>query len=160
MGFFDSPLERQIAESVRISRTGATKLLNSKAVYSRSVVPRLSVDKVEEDNLGDTDRNMEEDDVFEEGVEDQETILTAKKLDKTVARQKKKEEMMDMIGWGDIDVGGDENDEAEEELMHFLVKYSNVCDGDCKEECGADQHEEMGSQTYMEGEEIKRQPNQ
>merc|ERR1711888_377791 len=58
IGHFKSPLERQIAEGVRISRTGATRLLNSKAVYSRCGIVRLTIDKKEETNLGDMEKNM------------------------------------------------------------------------------------------------------
>ena len=39
IGFFKTPLERQVAEAVRLQRTGAVKILNSKSVYSRSSIP-------------------------------------------------------------------------------------------------------------------------
>ena len=41
LSFYESPLERQVGEFVRIDRTGATRILNSKAAYSRSRVPRI-----------------------------------------------------------------------------------------------------------------------
>ena len=48
IGFFSSALERQVAESVRIDKCGAERILNSKSVFSRSMVPRLvAVDTVE-----------------------------------------------------------------------------------------------------------------
>ena len=57
-------LERQIGEAVRIDRTGAARILNSKAAYSRSKVPRIiALDQEEEIPLGDKD------DVFEENEE-------------------------------------------------------------------------------------------
>ena len=40
---FQDPLTRQIAESVRIERGGAS-ILNSRAEYSRCCVPRLMID--------------------------------------------------------------------------------------------------------------------
>ena len=61
--YFESALYRQVAEGVRIARTGAEKILNSKAVYSRSGLVRLvCVDTVEEDNLGDRDSMPDEED--------------------------------------------------------------------------------------------------
>ena len=128
LGVFNTPLERQVAEGVRISRTGATSLLNSKAVYSRSLLPRLRIDKNPvEENLGDVDKTMKEDDnVFEE-QEEQGKILTGSMLEKAVTRQKKKAKMRDTIGWGDWEVESQERDgerkEDWEELLGFLVDY-------------------------------------
>ena len=60
IGFFSSALERQVAESVRIDKCGAERILNSKSVFSRSSVPRLvAVDTVEVDTLGDTEKTMD-----------------------------------------------------------------------------------------------------
>ena len=59
-----------MAESVRIERSGAERILNSKSMYSRSRIPRLVVvDQVEDDNLGDKECSMDnlDDDVFEVG---------------------------------------------------------------------------------------------
>ena len=61
-----------MAESVRIDRCGAERILNSKAFYSRCKIPRMvAVDTAEVDTLGDTETKMEElvDDVFEEEKE-------------------------------------------------------------------------------------------
>ena len=54
LSFYESPLERQIGEAVRIHRTGAARILNSKTAYSRSKVPRIiALDQEEEIPLGD-----------------------------------------------------------------------------------------------------------
>merc|ERR1712030_284253 len=55
ISFHVSALDRQIAEAVRISRTGAEKILNSKGEYNRCQVPRIvMVDTREIQFLGDT----------------------------------------------------------------------------------------------------------
>merc|ERR1711888_521559 len=52
--FFGAPLERQVGEAVRIARTGAKTVLNSKSVYNRNPLPRIvAQDVVEPTNLGD-----------------------------------------------------------------------------------------------------------
>ena len=69
VGQFRTPLERQVSEAVRIERTGATRILNSKAEYSRSSLPRIrSVDTEVETTLGDSGRLADEDE--DEPVED------------------------------------------------------------------------------------------
>ena len=130
LGFFRTPLERQVAEGVRIARTGATRLLNSKAVYSRCPLPRLSIDKEEvEENLGDVQKTMEDDDddeVFEdESVE--RMIMTGSRLEKTMARQKKRNKTRDLLCWGEWEaedqVGDQEERETWDDLLGFLVEY-------------------------------------
>ena len=49
LSFYESPLERQVGEAVRIDRTGAERILNSKAVCKRSKVPRIIALDQEED---------------------------------------------------------------------------------------------------------------
>ena len=59
----------QVSESVRIERTGATRILNSKE-YSKS----MSIDVQEEETLGDSNRQSEDDDddeVFRDEEEDE-----------------------------------------------------------------------------------------
>ena len=58
--FFDSPLDRQVFEAVRIERTGAQRILNSKAVYSRSRLPRIVTEDIQEETIGDSGRTIEE----------------------------------------------------------------------------------------------------
>ena len=74
LSFYESPLERQIIEAVRIDRTGAARILNSKAAYCRSKVPRIiALDQEEEIPLGDKEELIElTDDVYEENKERQE----------------------------------------------------------------------------------------
>ena len=44
----------KVSEAVRIGRTGAERILNSKGVYSRCSLPRIvPVDTSDDDNLGD-----------------------------------------------------------------------------------------------------------
>ena len=60
IGYYASALERQVSEGVRISRTGASKILNSKSVYSRNRLPRIvTVDVPEVETLDDTEKQME-----------------------------------------------------------------------------------------------------
>ena len=69
IGHFKTALERQVSESVRIERTGAVRILNSKMEYSRSTLPRIkSVDVEPELTLGDSDRVVENEDEMEEGT--------------------------------------------------------------------------------------------
>ena len=59
-------MERQVAEAVQIQITCAEKILNSKAEYLRSRIPRITAaEEPEELNLGDKEELMD-DEVFEE----------------------------------------------------------------------------------------------
>ena len=59
--FFSSPLDRQVSEAVRIERTSAQKVLNSKAGYNRARLPRIvAEDSKEEETIGDTGKTIEE----------------------------------------------------------------------------------------------------
>ena len=55
ISFHLSPLDRQIAEAVRIARTGGERILNSKGEFNRCELPRIvTVDTREAPTLGDT----------------------------------------------------------------------------------------------------------
>ena len=76
LGFFTSPLERQVAESVWIAVRGATMILNSKMEYNRSTLPRIiSIDVPYEETLGDSSREIgqewNEDDKVDDLFEDE-----------------------------------------------------------------------------------------
>ena len=95
--FFSSPLDRQVSEAVRIERTGAQKILNSKAGYNRARLPRIvAEDTKEEETIGDTGKTIEE----TKGGGQFEFILTGKALEKNQRRQRKKELMRDSLNWG------------------------------------------------------------
>ena len=47
-------------EAVRIERTGAQRILNSKAVYSRFRLPRIVTEDIQEETIGDSGRKIEE----------------------------------------------------------------------------------------------------
>ena len=95
--FFSSPLDRQVSEAVRIERTGAQKILNSKAGYNRARLPRIvAEDTKEEETIGDTGKTIEE----TRGGGQFEFILTGKALEKNQRRQRKKELMRDSLNWG------------------------------------------------------------
>ena len=66
--FFKTPLERQIGEAVRIEKTGANQILNSKSMFNRNGLTRIMVKDVpEEVNLGDrVDMEQQEDDVTDQ----------------------------------------------------------------------------------------------
>lgn len=122
IGFFTSALERQVAESVRIDMCGAERILNSKSVFSRCMVPRLvAVDTVEEPTLGDKKVTMEEldDDVFEE-EETRIPFMTGDKLRKSEDRKKRKEKRIDTLRWGISDQENAE-DEVEIDLINILT---------------------------------------
>ena len=77
--FFTSPLERQVGEAVRIEKTGAHQILNSKSMFNRSGLPRIiTKDITELTNLGDM-LEMEP----RQPVEDKEPV---QKLSKTKLR--------------------------------------------------------------------------
>ena len=98
--------------AVRISTTGATKILNSKMEYSRSRLQKIiSIDFQEEASLGDSDKsagsetneteNDGEDDVFKDEMDEIESVmLTVTKLAKSEARKARKGKMFDLIRWG------------------------------------------------------------
>ena len=63
IGFFSTALERQIAEAVRILRTGAERILNSRGEYNRCSLPRLMTkEDTEEVPLGDQEPEEEDQD--------------------------------------------------------------------------------------------------
>ena len=80
ISFHFSALDRQIAEAVRISRTGAEKILNSKGQYNRCQVPRIvMVDTREVLNFGDTPAEAEQSDEAgneSEHVDNESTVAT------------------------------------------------------------------------------------
>merc|ERR1711888_426874 len=82
LGFFNSALERQVGEAVRILRTGAERILNSKGEFNRCSLPRITAeDTKEEETLGDM-----------EGREEQEvqgTTETAPGMSKRMLRREK-----------------------------------------------------------------------
>merc|ERR1711888_396274 len=97
--FFSSPLDKQVSEAVRIERTGAQKVLNSKAGYNRARLPRIVAEYTkEEETIGDTGKTIEE----TRGGGQFEFILTRKALEKNQRRQRKKELMRDSLNWGRI----------------------------------------------------------
>ena len=49
LNFFSSALERQVAEAVRILKTGAERILNSRGEFNRCSLPRITTkEEVEE----------------------------------------------------------------------------------------------------------------
>ena len=102
VGFFNTPLERQVTEAVRIIRTGADKILNSKAVFSRSRIPRIvAMDTVVEENLGDCMRDMEG-----ELVDDE--VFEGEKAENP--RLRRREKLRDLVRWGEV--GSEERTEV------------------------------------------------
>ena len=99
MKFFSSPLDRQVSEAVRIERTGAHKILNTKGVYNRSSLPKLvAVDSKEEETIGDTGKTI----VETRGGGQEEYILTGRALEKSQRRQRRKDKGRDTLNWGRI----------------------------------------------------------
>ena len=126
---FNTPLERQVSEAVRIERTGATRILNSKAEYSsRSTLPRIrSIDTEVEVTLGDSgelavddEAETGEDEVFETEA-NHEFILTGKNHEKSEARRRRKERMVDLLDWGNEYVG--QTDEETDNLLDLVVMF-------------------------------------
>ena len=78
---------------MRIRRTGATKILNSKSEYSRCKIPRLVAEDTEvETNLGDMEEGLE-DEVFWE--------METEIMNPREARRKaRKEKVKDLLNWG------------------------------------------------------------
>merc|ERR1712082_312626 len=119
--FFNSPLERQVSEAVRIERTGAHKILNTKGVYNRSSIPKLvALDSKEEKTIGDTGKTIKE----TRGGGQSEYILTGIALEKNQRKQRRKEKLKDNINWGRKPKHAPENtptedsgEEDEEEIL-------------------------------------------
>ena len=89
LNFFAAPLERQVGEAVRIARTGASTILNSKSVYNRNPLPRIIArDVVEPTNLGDM--------VDQEGRESNQELEPVPKMKK----QMRQESYRDLLNWG------------------------------------------------------------
>ena len=93
LGFFNSPLERQVAEAVRIARTGGEKILNSRGEYNRCKLPRIiALDDQEVRNLGDMEPGEEQAEL-REGDKSEDVLKDQK-------RSKKKEKFRDLMRWG------------------------------------------------------------
>ena len=100
-----------MSEAVRIERTGAQRVLNSKAGYNRARLPRIvAEDSKEEETIGDTGKTIEE----TRGGGQFEFILTGKALEKNQRRQRKKELMRDTLNWGRTRAPSPDNTENEE----------------------------------------------
>merc|ERR1711891_64640 len=89
--FFDSPLDRQVSEAVRIERTGAQRILNSKLVYSRSRLPRIVTEDIQEETIGDSGKTIEETSGGRGEEQSRERPLT----DKQIRKKKRKENICD-----------------------------------------------------------------
>ena len=101
---------------MRITRTGASKILNSKAEYSRCELPRLVAAKAEEEiNLGDRQEEME-DEVFEKEDGTEINNLSEKEM----RRRRRKEKLKDLINWGIPDELEIEAGETVEALIDLL----------------------------------------
>ena len=88
-----------MAEGVRINRTGAEKILNSKTIFNRSGIPKIVCSEFKEvQNLGDREEMPTEPELIEE--ESPEVILTGEALAKSERRKKKKEASRDLLNWG------------------------------------------------------------
>ena len=94
--FFDSPLDRQVSEAVRIERTGAKRILNSKSVYSRSRLPRIVTEDIQEETIGDSGKTVEETSGGRGEEQSRERPLT----DKQIRKMKRKENLCDNLQWG------------------------------------------------------------
>ena len=88
--FFSTPLDRQVGEAVRIVKTGAGQILNSKTMYNRSSLPRIvAQDRKEPMNLGDM---VGQEEVYERPEKEPEEKLTKKQL--------RLEAYKDKLNWG------------------------------------------------------------
>ena len=59
-------------------------------------------------------------------TEENEVILTGLRLEKSLARKKRNEHLVDNLNWGEREVEADQMDEWEE-LLSYLVEYSKEC---------------------------------
>ena len=116
--FFRFPLEREVGEAVRIERTGAKQILNSKSMFSRNPLPRIiAKDSAEPTNLGDQleaePRNQEE----------QEPVARMSK------RALRLESLKDKLNWGQQEEE-DEEPEALEEVEVEGINHSILSESD------------------------------
>ena len=83
----------------------------------------MTIDTVEEETLGDMDGPVGgatmDDDVFEDEINDK-IILTGKNLEKSLSRRKRRENMTDLLRWGQEE---DKDDLTDDECMlDFLIQ--------------------------------------
>jgi len=114
--FFDSPLDRQVSEAVRIERTGAKRILNSKSVYSRSRLPRIVTEDIQEETIGDSGKTVEETSGGRGEEQSRERPLT----DKQIRKMKRKENLCDNLQWGRRKQPPPSLDESEDMLDALL----------------------------------------
>lgn len=117
ISFFSSPLERQVAEAIRIERTGAERILNSKGMFNRSKMVRIVArDTEEETTLGD---RLEQD--MEEAVDM--TEVATPKMSKKALRLAR---MKDTLNWGQNKASEsveDDNVEAQDSDDEDVVEF-------------------------------------
>ena len=131
---FTDPLTRQIAESVRIERSGV-EILNSKSEYSRCRVPRLTIDmegwkanhlpasrvKRLEENAKEADNKEME---VMETLEDSSRRMEMKRKSEEVSKRKSKRMKFERLeGWGESEVEQkcsqmDDRGQAEQQCGH------------------------------------------
>ena len=97
VSFHLSALDRQIAEAVRISRTGGEKILNSKGEYNRCELPRIvAADSRVIPSLGDTPA------ADETGIDEQEVQVAQERIkEKRLKKEARKEKLRDLLRWGE-----------------------------------------------------------
>ena len=92
VAFFGSALERQVAEAVRIQRRGGeAAVLNSKAEFNRCSIPRLVVEKVEEESMSkmvEEERKKTEDDLLATQLAWESDKLATRKEERTKIAKK------------------------------------------------------------------------
>merc|ERR1711888_143878 len=79
-----------------MERTGAQRILNSKAVYSRLRLPRIITEDIQEETIGDSGRTIEETSGGMGKEQSRERPLT----DKQIRKMKRKENLCDNLQWG------------------------------------------------------------
>ena len=105
-----------MSEAVRIERTGAQRILNSKSVYSRSRLPRIVTEDIQEETIGDSGKTVEETSGGRGEEQSRERPLT----DKQIRKMKRKENLCDNLQWGRRKQPPPSLDESEDMLDALL----------------------------------------
>ena len=115
LNFFNSALERQVGEAVRIIRTGAERILNARGEFNRCCLPIITTkEEAEVQTLGE----KEDADGYGEGPagapgdEDDEAPLMSKKEMRLM-------KMKDQLRWGheNEDEGANDDDDLDDEVF-------------------------------------------
>ena len=144
---FGDPLTRQIAESVRIERSGM-EILNSRSEYSRCRIPRLRIDmegwkeaNLQGKKVSIVDVKDSTEDTIEKDMEDLEDASRRqeskrKTEDDGIKRRSKKIKFSRLEGWGDSEQDGEDLGSSRQEIPEEWMKKKKRVENPSKDMVG------------------------